>query len=103
MKISKERLLQIIKEELSEKLVATGSVTGSDMAKNLRQQATQVSQQKGVDPKERGIIQQIQTKLTKLAELGDIKTGSVFTVLQKVNKLMEEEIQKLSQGSANEE
>ena len=100
MKISKKRLMEIIMEELG--ALGSTSVSRSDRSKHLRQQAKSASSETGVDSKERSIIQQIETNLTKLANLGNIKTGSVFTVLQKVNKLMEAEIEKLDQGTNDE-
>ena len=94
MKITKERLLEIIKEEV-ERSFGTDAVTKSARTQDLRQKAKSTSQQQGVDSKERGIVQRIEQNLTKLADLTDIKTGSTFTLLKRLNALMEKEIQKL--------
>ena len=101
MKISKEKLLEIIEEEV-EKAFGADSVSKAVRTKNLRQKATDTSGQQGVDVKERGIVQRIEQNLTKLADLTDIKTGSTFTLLKRLNALMEKEINKL-EGSKNEE
>ena len=94
MKISKERLLEIIEEEVGQAFGAT-SVSRSDRAKDLRQKVKSASSEQGVDTKERGIIQQIETNLTKLADLTNIKSGNTFAVLKRLNSLMEKEIEKL--------
>ena len=104
MKISKEILKEIIKEEL-EKAKAFGfdTTSQSDRKKDLKQKYKDASTQKGVDNKERGIVQRIEQKLTKLADLTDIKSGSTFALLKKLDALMEKEIAKLEGGSKADE
>ena len=102
MKITKERLLEIIKEELNKADFGRDSVSRSDRSKELRQKAKSASSETGVDTKERGIVQRIEQNLTKLADLTDIKSGSTFTLLKRLNTLMEKEIAKLEGGSSDE-
>ena len=102
MKITKEKLLEIIKEELSKDEFGRDSVSRSDRSRELRQKAKSSSSETGVDTRERGIVQRIEQNLTKLADLTDIKSGSTFTLLKRLNALMEKEIQKLEGGFKNE-
>ena len=101
MKISKEKLLEIVEQEV-EKAFGADTVSKTARTRDLRQKAKSATDQKGVDSKERGIVQRIEQNLTKLADLTDIKTGSTFTLLKRLNVLMEKEIEKL-EGSKNEE
>jgi len=105
MKISKEELKRIIQEELEKsKSFGFDTASQSDRKKDLKQKYKDASSQKGVDNKERGIVQRIEQKLTKLADLTDIKSGSTFALLKKLDALMEKEIQKLEGGvKSNEE
>lgn len=102
MKISKERLLEIIKEELDKAEFGKDSVSRSQRSSELRQKIKSTSSETGVDTKERGIVQRIEQNLTKLADLTDIKSGTTFTLLKRLNALMEREIQKLERGSVDE-
>ena len=102
MKITKERLLEIIKEEVDNAGFGKDAISRSDRAKELRKKMKSAATETGVDTKERGIVQRIEQNLTKLADLTDIKTGSTFTLLNRLNTLMEKEIQKLEGGSKNE-
>lgn len=103
MKISKEKLLEIIQEELDQAF-GSDSVSRSNRTKDLRQKAKTASSEQGVDSKERGIIQRIESNLTKLADLTNLKSGSTFALLKRLNGLMEKEIEKLEKGApANEE
>lgn len=102
MKITKERLLEIIKEEMDKANFGRDSVSRSDRAKELRQKMKSATSETGVDTKERGIVQRIEQNLTKLADLTDIKSGSTFTLLKRLNALMEKEISKLEGGSPDE-
>lgn len=97
MKISKERLMEIIEEEVNKSL-GSDTVSRSDRAKELRQKVKSASSEQGVDAKERGIVQRIEQNLTKLADLTNIKTGATFALLNRLNSLMEKEIKKLEQG-----
>ena len=102
MKISKEKLMEIVNEEV-EKVFGADTVSKAVRTRDLRQKATDISGQQGVDVKERGIVQRIEQNLTKLADLTDIKTGSTFTLLKRLNALMEKEIQKLEGGGSSDE
>ena len=102
MKISKERLMEIIEEEVNKSL-GSDTVSRSDRAKELRQKVKSTSSEKGVDAKERGIVQRIEQNLTKLADLTNIKTGATFALLNRLNSLMEKEIAKLEKRSQKNE
>ena len=105
MKISKEDLRRIIKEEIEDQPTTFGrsAVSQGQQVKKYKQNAVDSAKQQGVDNKERGIITQIEQNLQALADLSDIKSGNVFAILNKLNKMMEIEIQKLKQGEATEE
>ena len=105
MKISKEDLRRIIKEEIGDQSGAFGksAVSQGQQIKKYKQNAVDSQNQQGVDNRERGIITQIEQNLQALADLSDIKSGNVFAILNKLNKMMEVEIQKLKQGEATEE
>ena len=90
MKISKERLQQIIKEELKtlqeeeEKIRSFGSVrkTATDAKKDFRQRGEDaVDQADEYTNVERGIVQQINDILDDLAMEADIDKGQVRTEL----------------------
>lgn len=103
MKISKEELKQIIKEELS--TFGKDVTSKSDASANLKKKMRDMSAQQGVDNRERGIIQRMEQNLAKLADLTDIKSGSVFSTLKKLNTIIEDQIEKLegSKGKKDEE
>lgn len=104
MKISKEMLKEIIKEELeNQKAFGTDSTSQSKRKQDLKQKFKDVSDQKGVDNKERGIVQRIEQNLTKLADLTDIKAGQTFALLKRLNLMMEKEIEKLEGGVQTDE
>ena len=103
MKITNEEIKKIIKEVMSEQEnFGKSSVTTSDSVKALKQRTKDASSQQGVDNRERGIIQQIETNLAKLADLSDIRSGKVFSILKRLNKIIEEEIQKLETKSGKD-
>ena len=100
MKNLRDQIKKILKEELentepSQKL-GSGSVSTSAASKTYRDKAQQTAKQKGVDNKERAIIQQIEANLQKLADVSDIKKGNVFSILTRLNKLIEDQIVKLA-------
>ena len=101
MKISKEKLMEIITEELG--ALGSTSISKSDRAKELRQKMRDTSSETGVDTKERGIIQRIEQNLTTLADLTNIKSGATFAFLKRLNALMEKEIEKLKGDPPDEE
>ena len=99
MKNLRDQLKQIIKEQLEneepQQKFGTGSVSTSDAAKGYKQRAADTSKQLGVAPRERAIITQIETNLQKLADLSNIKSGNVFSILNRLNKLIEDQIEKI--------
>ena len=103
MKITKEKLKHIIMEEIQEQEnlgnIGKTSVTTGQQVKKYKANAVDAEKQKGVDNKERGIITQIEANLQKLAALSDIKSGNVFAILNRLNKMMDVEIQKLDKAS----
>lgn len=103
MKISKDELKKIIKEELEQQAFGKSTVSRTDASKDLKQRSRDMISQKGVDNKERGIIQQIEQNLAKLADLTDIKSGNVFAVLKKLNGIIEAQITKLEGGDQKDE
>jgi len=104
MKISKELLKQIIKEELeNQKSFGTDSTSQSNRKQDLKQKFKDVSNQKGVDNRERGIVQRIEQNLAKLADLTDIKPGQTFAFLKRLNSMMEKQIEELQSGDKSNE
>ena len=101
MKISKEELKRIIQEELS--TFGKDVTSKSDASANLKQKMRDMSAQQGVDNRERGIIQRMEQNLAKLADLTDIKSGSVFSTLKKLNGIIEDQIAKLEGGEQKDE
>ena len=103
MKTTNEQIKNIIKEILEQQDgLGKSSVSKSSLAKNLKQRSADTSSQKGVDNIERGIIEEIEKKLTKLAELSNLKSGNLFSFLKRINSLMEKEIKKIeAKGSPN--
>ena len=95
MKISKEKLLEIVEQEV-DKALGTDSVTTSKRSRDLRQQAKDISSQTGVDSKERAIVQRIEQNLTTLANQGSIKQDSpIFPLLKKLDAMIATQIEKL--------
>ena len=96
MKISKEELKKIIKEEIEQSVdFGKDAVSQAQQVKKYKQSAVDSAKQQGTDNKERGIISQIEKNLQTLAAISDIKSGNVFAILNKLNKMMEAEIQKI--------
>lgn len=103
MKISKELLKKIIKEELEAQAFGKETASRTDISKDLKQRSRDVISQKGIDNRERGMIKRIETNLAKLADLTDIKSGAVYTVLKRLNSIIENQISKLeNEGNKNE-
>ena len=103
MKISKEMLKEIIKEELEKEDFGKSTVTRTDASKDLKQRSREMISQKGVDNRERGIIQRMEQNLAKLADLTDIKSGNVYAVLKKLNGIIEKQIAELEGGVQKDE
>jgi hypothetical protein len=101
MKITKELLREMIEEETSKSFGSDVS-SRSNTTKDLKQRASDASKKQGVDDRERGIISRIETNLAKLADLTDIKSGNVFSVLKKLNEIIEKQIAKLEGAKRNE-
>ena len=96
MKISEEEIKKIINEVLNENDdFGRKVVSKSDSSKNLKQRSRDALSQKGVDSVERGIIQQIEDNLSKLADLTNLKSGNTFSLLRRLNVIIEKEIKKL--------
>ena len=96
MKISEEEIKKIINEVLNENDdFGKKVVSKSDSSKNLKQRSRDALSQKGVDSVERGIIQQIEDNLSKLADLTNLKSGNTFSLLRRLNVIIEKEIKKL--------
>ena len=87
MKITKEHLKQIIKEELDQVDFGKQKTSRGTAAANLKQRSKDVQSQKGVDDVERGIITQIEQLLTRLADETDIRSGAVSSSLKKIYNL----------------
>jgi len=89
MKISKELLKQIIKEELEQAEFGKQKTSRGQASADLKQRSKDMQSQKGVDDKERGIITQIEQLLTRLADETDIKSGAVYSNLKKIYNLLQ--------------
>lgn len=103
MKITKETLREMIEAEMDKKSFGADTTSASDASRELKQRSKDAIQQKGIDNKERGIIGRMEKNLAKLADLTDIKSGSVFAVLKKLNAIIEDQIAKLEGSNQDEE
>ena len=92
MKITKEMLKQIIKEELEQAEFGKERTSRGQASAGLKQRSKDMQSQKGVDDLERGIITQIEDLLTKLADKTDIKGGSVNSKLKKLYSVLKQEL-----------
>ena len=92
MKITKEHLKQIIKEELEQVDFGKQKTSRGAAATTLKQRSKDMHSQKGVDDVERGIITQIEQLLTRLADETDIKSGPVSSNLKKIYKLLQKSL-----------
>ena len=90
MKLTESRIKQIILEEIEaiseeeqKEQAKLGDVraSSSERAKDLRQSASDVSKQQGIDSREYGIMKQMEEVLQDLSNLTDIKTGKVSSLL----------------------
>tara|TARA_R100001443_G_scaffold117270_1_gene141008 strand:+ start:955 stop:1317 length:363 start_codon:yes stop_codon:yes gene_type:complete len=106
MRITKESLFKLIKEEVENTLdtnpeeeeeaepsdeqakLGKSSMTKSDVRKDLRTQRQNVGEFQGITNVERAIIQDFVKTLKQAAEVTNIKTGGVFSLLNRVNKMM---------------
>lgn len=92
MKISKDLLKKIIKEELEQTEFGKQKTSRGQASSDLKQRSKDIQSQKGVDDKERGIITQIEQLLTRLADETDIKSGSINSNLKKVYLLLQKSL-----------
>tara|TARA_R100000734_G_C3279893_1_gene73772 strand:+ start:227 stop:526 length:300 start_codon:yes stop_codon:yes gene_type:complete len=92
MKISKEMLKQIIKEELEQVDFGKQRTSRGQASADLKQRSKDMQSQKGVDDRERGIINQIESLLTQLADETDIKGGAVNSKLKKLYNVLKQEL-----------
>lgn len=91
MKITKELLIEMIEEETAKSFGSDVS-SRSSRAKDLKQRASDTTATQGVDDRERGIISRIEQNLSRLANVTDIKSGKVFSILKRLNKAIEDQI-----------
>ena len=104
MKITDKEIKKIIKEVLDEQDgFGKTAVSRTDSAKNLRQRTRDAVSQKGVDNMERGIIQQVENNLSKLADITNLKSGNTFSFLKRLNSLIEKQIEKIESGAKQNE
>ena len=92
MKITKEHLKQIIREELESVDFGKQTTSRGTAAGDLKQRSKEMHSQKGVDDRERGIIGQIESLLTQLADETDIKGGAVNSKLKKLYNVLKQEL-----------
>ncbi len=78
MRITKERLKQIIREELE---VSDKMSAGDFKTKSIEQ--AKMGSETGMDPKENAIISQLVDILKAAAKEGNIATGNINTLLNK--------------------
>lgn len=93
MKITKELLKQLIKEELESADFGKQKTSRGQASADLKQRSKDIQSQKGVDDKERGIISQIEQLLTRLANESDIKSGAVNSNLKKIYSLLKKSLE----------
>ena len=75
MNITKSQLIKIIKEEIDDIKLGKSRLTKSSQARGEIQRAKNIASGEtmgDVDPKERGIIQDVENILTKVAEADDL-------------------------------
>ena len=105
MKLTEQRLKQIIKEELKflneaeegDEFGTLGSkrTSKSQRSKDLRQGASDITHKTGVDSKELGIIGQMEELLSILADKTDIKAGPANAVIKAAYKRLKSQLQKI--------
>ena len=91
MKITKQRLIQIIKEELQEienkTTLGTGTTSASAAKKSFRQSGDTISSAE-ITPKERQIMNQMKDRIEQAAKELEIGSGQPYAMLQRVYKLL---------------
>ena len=102
MKITEDLIKELIEEILSEKSFGSDATTRSSMGQQLAQRSKDAVKQQGVDNRERGMIGRIEKNLAKLADLTDIKKGEIFSVLKRLNGIIEKEIKNIEGAKTDE-
>ena len=104
MKISKQRLIEIIKEELEiaeqEQQFGRGATSASQARKSFRDTGDTLTGP-DITGKERQIMNQMKDMIEKAAKELDIGTGQSFAMLQRVYKILGKAIEE--QGSKDEQ
>ena len=108
MKISKQRLKQIIKEEMSRLdeegepaklgLAKTSSSEMTKMGRGLGKQTT-----KGFTNQERGVVKQFSELLIKIAQEDNLVSGTYLSRLSLVHKQLQDIFQKSGKGAQPEQ
>ena len=101
MKITREKLKQIIKEELEsfteiEKPLAVtpdAKMTGSQQTRKMRADASTATSD-SVTTTERAVIEKVRDILTDYAKEHNLASGNVFTLLNRVTDMMQDKIKK---------
>ena len=93
MKVTKEQIKKIIKEELDNAGFGKTRASRGVASKELAIRSKEMQKQKGVDDLERGIISQLEQLLTQLADKTDIKSGSTKSKLEKLYQLLKKELE----------
>ena len=101
LKVTKELLKEMIEEE-AVKAFGSDAQTRTNMSQDLKQRSKDAIKQQGIDNRERGIIGRMEKNLAKLADLTDIKSGNVFAVLKRLNKVIEDQIAELEGEQSSE-
>ena len=104
MKITKERLIEIIKEEMElaeqEQRLGIGTTSAAQARKSFRDSGDVIAEP-DITGKERQIMNQMKDMIEKAAKELDIGTGQSFAILQRVHKLLGKAIEQ--QGSKDEQ
>ena len=101
MKISKQRLLQILKEEVEAPAhkLKTKSVSASGMKAADLERTKQTGDE--TTPQEAGIINQIEDFLAKLAATPGVDLAQKRSVLERILKLLQQNVAGNAKGEQN--
>ena len=106
MKISKERLMEIIRHELKEldsSKIGGERVSKTQQAASLRDKVKNINDTNDIDNLERGIIQQFTKGLEDLAKVSNLNSGAIKGMLQRVYGAMQKASEKYQQGESTDE
>lgn len=96
MKISKQRLIEIIKEEVaaadSTQKLGTGSTSSSEIYKSFKQSGENLKDAE-ITPRERQVINQMKDMIEKSAKELEIGSGKPFQLLQRVYKMLDDAVE----------